>query len=84
MESAGILDYAGRMFDVVRGGNALYFPTSRQRKSGGAWEGVVQIVSAEGTEIHVCAACRDNADEAARDAVLDAILLACDKPTFDD
>jgi hypothetical protein len=72
------------MFDVIRGCNALYFPTSRQRKSGGAWEGVIQIVSADGTEIHVCAACRDNADEAARDAVLDAILLACDKPAFDD
>jgi len=43
----------------------------------GAWEGVVQIVSAHRTEIHVCTACRDNADEAARDAVLDAILLAC-------
>ncbi|MNV60313.1 hypothetical protein D3C71_1527720 [compost metagenome] len=72
------------MFDVIRGGNALFFPTSRQRKSGGAWEGVVQIVSADGTEIHVCAACRDNSDEATRDAVLDAILLACDKPAIDD
>ncbi|WP_159277264.1 hypothetical protein [Variovorax boronicumulans] len=72
------------MFDVVRGANALYFATSRQRKSGGTWEGVVQIVSEDGTKIHVCTTCRDNADEAAKDAVLDAILLACDKPAFDD
>ena len=71
------------MFDVIRGDNALYFPTSRRRRWGGTWEGVVQIVSADGTEIHVCATCRDNADEAARDAVLDAILLAFDKPAFD-
>ncbi len=84
MESAGILDYAGHMLDVVRDGNALYFPTSRQRKSGGMWEGIVQIVSADGTEIHVRTACRDNADEAAKDAIFDAILLALDKPAFDD
>ncbi|MCY1240716.1 hypothetical protein D9M68_941760 [compost metagenome] len=72
------------MLDIVCDGNALYFPISRQQKSGGAWVGVVQIVSAEKTKIHVCAACRDNADEAAKDAVLAAILLACDKPAFDD
>ena len=84
MESAGILDDAGDMLDVVRGGNALYFPTSRQRKSGGTWEGIVQIVSTDGTEIHACTAGRDNADEAAKDAILDAILLALDKPAFDD
>jgi hypothetical protein len=48
------------------------------------WERVVQIVSADGTEIHVFTAYRDNADDAARDAVLDTILLAFGKPTFND
>ncbi|WP_180839004.1 hypothetical protein [Variovorax sp. RO1] len=35
------------MLDIVCDGNALYFPISRQQKSGGAWVGVVQIVSVD-------------------------------------
>lgn len=74
------------MFEVIRSDAALYYPASRQRKWGGMWEGVVTIVQRDGSgaTMHVCCNCRDDTDEAIRDAILDAMLMACDKPPIED
>lgn len=69
----------GAMYEVIRGRDSSYHPMARQRRWGGMWEGVVEIVRDQTRTLHICADCHESSDEALMDAVVDALTLASGK-----
>lgn len=64
------------MLEVITSRDATYVPYARQRKAGGFWEGVVDILFVDSKTVHVCDRCHDDSADAFMDATIDALRLA--------